>query len=440
MYNREGEMLLKEVIKLFKQIQETSSTNDKKAIIAANKDNEVFKKCLVFLLDGNINTGISNKKINKKVEPSSELAPYYLCRNSRFEEIMNYLIKNNTGTDADIYEIQSFLVGHEKDREFYEQMITKSFRLGADSKVVNACIPGLIPTFEIQLGTSIEKCKLVDGTYISISHKMNGTRCVFLNGQMKSRQNKLYSGLDHIVTDIQKLGLEDFFIDGELVYKNEEGLSDSDAFQKGCSIAMSKDNDKSQLKLVVFDIFPKEEFLNLHTSKKTYKERRKDLDRLEESIKTSNITNLSVVERLYEGIDHSQIWKWLDYADEDMGWEGIVINLDTPYECKRTKNLIKVKRFFEKDLRCTKVNIATTGKYKGIMGSITCNYFDNTVDVGSGFNDSQREYFAKHPEEIVGKIVSVKYKEETQNKDGGKSLQFPVYMGILVDRDKAVDE
>ena len=430
---------MKEIIKLFKQIQETSSTNNKKAIIETNKDNELFKKCLVFLLDGNINTGISNKKINKEVEPSSELAPYYLCRNSTFEEVMDYLIKNNTGTDADIYEIQSFLDGQE-DRDFYEQMITKSFRLGADSKVVNSVIPGLIPTFEIQLGTSIEKCKLVDGTYISISHKMNGTRCVFLNGQMKSRQNKLYSGLDHIIEDIKKLGLEDFFIDGELVYKNEEGLSDSDAFQKGCSIAMSKDNDKSQLKLVVFDIFPKEEFLNLHTSKKTYKERRKDLDKLEESIIAFGITNLSVVERLYEGTDHSQIWKCLDYADLDMGWEGIMINLNTPYECKRTKNLIKVKRFFEKDLRCTKVNIATTGKYKGIMGSITCNYFDNTVDVGSGFNDSQREYFAKHPEEIVDKIVSIKYKEETQNKDGGKSLQFPVYMGILIDRDKAVDE
>ena len=430
---------MKEVIKIFKQIQETSSTNDKKAIIAVNKDNELFKKCLVFLLDGNINTGISNKKINKKVEPSSELEPYYLCRNSTFEEVMEYIIKNNTGTDADIYEIQCFLDGQE-GRDFYEQMITKSFRLGADSKVVNSVIPGLIPTFEIQLGTSVEKCKLADGTYISISHKMNGTRCVYINGQMKSRQNKLYNGLDHIIADIKKLGLEDFFIDGELVYKNEEGLSDSDAFQKGCSIAMSKDNDKSQLKLVVFDIFPKEEFLNLHTSKKTYKERRKDLDKLEESIITSGITNLSVVERLYEGTDHSQIWKWLDYADEDMGWEGIMINLDTPYECKRTKNLIKVKRFFEKDLRCTKVNIATTGKYKGVMGSITCNYFDNTVDVGSGFNDSQRDYFAKHPEEIVGKIVSVKYKEETQNKDGGKSLQFPVYMGILIDRDKAVDE
>lgn len=424
---------MKEVIKLFRQIQETRSTNDKKAIISANKDNELFKKCLVFLLDGNVITGISAKKITKKVAKSEYILP-------TFEDIMKYLEQNNTGTDNDISMVQAFLNEHEEDREFYEQIITKSFRLGADSKVINSVIPGLIPTFEIQLGTSIEKCKLVDGTYISISHKMNGTRCVFLNGQMKSRQNKLYNGLDHIITDIQKLGLEDFFIDGELVYKNEEGLSDSDAFQKGCSIAMSKDNDKSKLKLVVFDIFPKEEFLNLYTSKKTYKERRKDLDRLEELIITSNIINLSVVERLYEGTDHSQIWKWLDYADIDMGWEGIMINLDTPYECKRTKNLIKVKRFFEKDLRCTKVNIATSGKYKGIMGSITCNYYDNTVDVGSGFNDSQREYFANHPEEIIDKIVSVKYKEETQNKDGGKSLQFPVYMGVLIDRDKAVDE
>ena len=424
---------MKEVIKIFKQIQATSSTNDKKAIISANMDNELFKKCLVFLLDGNVITGISAKKIKKKVIKNEYILP-------TFEDVMKYLAQNNTGTDNDISMIQAFLNEHGEDREFYEQMITKSFRLGADSKVVNKCIPNLIPTFEIQLGTSIEKCKLVDGTYISISHKMNGTRCVYINGQMKSRQNKLYNGLAHIITDINKLGLEDFFIDGELVYKNEEGLSDSDAFQKGCSIAMSKDNDKSQLKFVVFDIFPKEEFLDLHTSKKTYKERRKDLDKLEESIIASGITNLSVVERLYEGTDHSQIWKWLDYADEDMGWEGIMINLDTPYECKRTKNLIKVKRFFEKDLRCTRVNIATTGKYKGIMGSITCNYFDNTVDVGSGFNDSQREYFAKHPEEIVGKIVSVKYKEETQNKDGGKSLQFPVYMGILIDRDKAIDE
>ena len=40
---------VEEVIKIFKQIQSTSNTNEKKAIIAANKDNELFKRCLVFL-------------------------------------------------------------------------------------------------------------------------------------------------------------------------------------------------------------------------------------------------------------------------------------------------------------------------------------------------------------------------------------------------------
>ena len=76
---------MKEVIKIFKQIQETSSTNDKKAIIAANKDNELFKKCLVFLLDGNINTGINNKKITKKVTKSG-----YVFVLPTVEDVMKY--------------------------------------------------------------------------------------------------------------------------------------------------------------------------------------------------------------------------------------------------------------------------------------------------------------------------------------------------------------
>ena len=187
-YKQEGDVWLKEVIKIFKQIQETSSTNDKKAIITANKDNDLFKKCLVFLLDGNVNTGISNKKLKKNIEMTKHID--VICN---FEDIMEYLKINNSGRDSDISIVQGFIANQsEEDREFYEQMITKSFKLGADSKVVNSVIPGLIPTFEIQLGTSIEKCKLVDGTYISISHKMNGTKCVYINGQMKSRQNKLY--------------------------------------------------------------------------------------------------------------------------------------------------------------------------------------------------------------------------------------------------------
>ena len=356
---------MEEVIKIFSQIQETSSTNDKKAIIAANKDNELFKKCLVFLLDGNINTGISNKKINKKVEPSSELAPYYLCMNSTFEEVMDYLNKNNTGTDVDIYEIQCFLDGHEEDREFYEQMITKSFKLGADKKVINACIPNLIPTFDVQLGTSIEKVKLSGNEKIFISRKLNGTRCAFVGDRCMTRQNKEYKGLDHIVADLQKLVGKDTFVDGELLYKNKEGLSDSEAFQKGTGIAMSK-GDKSDLKLVIFDMFPLDEFWS-GKSKESYSNRKKQIVELGEKIKTLGTDNLEIVQMCYEGHDHSEIWKWLDYAEQN-DWEGVILNLDAPYECKRTKNLIKVKKFYTYDLEVIGVEEGN-GRNTGTIGA-----------------------------------------------------------------------
>ena len=418
---------MEEVIKIFKQIQDTSSINDKKAIITTNKDNELFKKCLVFLLDGNVITGISDKKIHKKVEPSSELAPYYLCRHSTFEEVIDYLNKNNTGTDADIYEIQAFLYGHEDDREFYEQMITKSFRLGADAKLVNKCIPNLIPTFDIQLGTSIEKVKLSGNEKIFISRKLNGTRCAFVGDKCLTRQNKEYKGLDHIVADLQNLVGKDTFVDGELLYKNKEGLSDSEAFQKGTGIAMSK-GDKSNLKLVIFDMFPLDEFWS-GKSKEPYSNRKKQIVELNEKIKTLGTDNLEIVQMCYEGYEHSEIWKWLDYAEQH-DWEGVIINLDTPYECKRTKNLIKVKKFYTYDLEVVGVEEGT-GRNKGALGALVVKYKNNTVNVGSGFTDEERSYYWNNQNEIIGRVIEVKYKEITTDKKTDlESLQFPVYVGL----------
>lgn len=416
---------MKEVIKIFNQIQETSSLNDKKAIIAANKDNELFKKCLVFLLDGNINTGISNKKINKKVEPSSELAPYYLCMNSTFEEVMDYLIKNNTGTDADIYEIQSFLDGHEEDRKFYEQMITKSFRLGADSKVVNSVIPGLIPTWEVMLGTSIEHCKLPENTWFSLSQKLNGNRCTYYNGDFYTRQNKKYIGLNHIKEDIEKIpNAKDYVFDGELIYKNNEGLSDSSAFQKGTGIANNKSDNKEELKLVLFDVLSREEFDN-KISKDTYKIRKQHLL----GLKQFETENIEIVQMFYEGTDQSEIWKWLDYCEQhDM--EGCMLNLDTPYECKRTKSLMKIKKFYDFDLQIVGYEEGT-GRNKGRLGAFVVDYKGNQVKVGSGYSDEERVNFWNDRDKYIGRVITVKYKEISKDKKTGlESLQFPVYCGV----------
>lgn len=418
---------MKEVIEIFRRIQGTASTKEKERIISQNKDNKLFKKCLVFLLDGNITTGISQAKISKEIWSDS-----YVLKLDTFEEVMEYLKENNTGTDHTILTVQMFIrYQPEEYMEFYEQMVTKSLRLGCDAKIVNKAIPGLIPVFDVQLGTPLEKCKLEDGCYISLSQKLNGTRCSWIGDKLMTRQGKEYIGLDHIKNDLLVLGLEHMFVDGELVYKNKEGLSDSEAFQKGTGIAMSKDMDKSQLKYVVFDIFPLEEFWS-GTSRLTYSERRKNLYTLEDEIKQTGIINIEIVSLLYEGTDHNKIWEWLDYAEAN-DWEGLMVNLDTPYECKRTKNLMKVKKFFDCDLLCTNIEEGT-GRNKGTLGAIVCNYKGNTINVGTGFTLGGRARIWSNPDSVIGKIVTVKYKEETHNKNGGVSLQFPVYVCTREDK------
>ena len=424
---------MEEVIKIFKQIQNTSSTNEKKAIIAANKDNELFKKCLVFLLDSNVVSGISDKKLNKFVGMSgTEL--------NSFEEVMKYLSDFNSGSDMNIGTVQGFIENQpEEYQDFYKQMVTKKFRLGCDKKVVNSVISGLIPTFDVMLGTPIEKCKLNPNDPISISRKLNGTRTAFVGNRCMTRQGKEYKGLDHIISDLKNMGYENMFVDGELIYKNKEGLSDSEAFQKGTGIAMSKDSDKSQLKLVVFDIFPLSEFWTGKSNLSYFDRKSIYLKQFENNLKYNPTENLEIVPIVYEGTDHSEIWKWLDYA-EAHDWEGCMINLDTPYECKRVKTLIKVKKFFDISLSVIDIEEGT-GRNKGKLGAIVCKYYDNIVNVGSGFTDSQRIYYWQHKDKMLDHIVDVKYKEITTDKKNNlKSLQFTIYLGIRFDKSIPDDE
>lgn len=421
-----------EVIKLLKQIQETSSLNDKKEIITKNKDNNLFKECLKFLLDGNVTTGIAEKKYDSITVQTSDWIHNNV--NSEFLELLNYIKQHNTGREEDVIQVQAWCCTMSAEvKNFVRGMITKSIKLGADAKLVNKCIPGLIPTFDVMLGTPIDKVKLRGDEWISISRKLNGTRCAFIGDKCMTRQGKEYKGLDHIISDIKKVGYEDHFIDGELLYKNDEGLSDSEAFQKGTGIAMSKDNNKYQLKLVVFDLFPLEEFWN-GKSRNTYENRRKALNVFDLCLQDVCCKNIEVVRQLYYGTDHSQIWKWLDYAEEN-DWEGIMLNLDTPYECKRTKNLIKVKKFFSCDIKCTGIEEGS-GRNKGTLGALICDYKGNKVNVGTGFSDEDRKRIWQHPEKIIGKIITVKYKEETKNKDGGISIQFPVFETVRFDKNE----
>lgn len=419
---------MEEVIKIFEQIKNTSSTNDKKAIIAANKDNELFKKCLVFLLDSNIVTGISDKKLKKFVGMSGHEL-------NTFEDIMKYLTDFNSGSDMDIGTVQGFIESQPKEyRNFYSQIVTKKYRLGCDKKVINSVIPKLIPAWDVQQAYPIsDKNKPKDGEWFALSQKLNGNNCGWYKGQLISRQGKSFKGLDHIIKDIERLPkAECFFINGELIRKNYDNLSDNDNFQIGTGIINSDDSDKSCIKFVIYEIIPVEEFEN-GESKLGYKARRETLlNPLITAISRLGTDNLEVVPIIYEGTDQSVVQPLLDKADSN-GWEGLMLNKDTKWKNKRNNGILKIKSFKHADILCTNI-VEGDGKYKGTLGLIKCDYKGYELGVGSGFTDEQRNYYWNNPNEIVGKIVQIKFKGETKNKNGGLLVQFPIFEIIRNDK------
>lgn len=428
-YMRETKLQI--VYDICSQLQNTTSTIEKQNLLKRYENNELFKEVLKFLLDPMVITGISKKKINKDVRVS-----YYETESGDYElsELLNYIKNNNTGRDADIAYCQFYISHLTEDEElqnFIKSIITKSLKLGIDVKTANKVYgKDFIPVLNVMLGTSIEKCKIPEGTWFAISQKLNGSRCFYYRGKLYTRQSKVYTGCEHIIKEIKNLAskypiLSNYVFDGELILKNTT-LTDSEAFQKGVGIANSDKENKEELKLVIFDMLPTQEFEN-SISTYTYASRQGMLRSLR--IETIDYENISVVPMFYNGTNQSEIWKWLDYAEEN-DMEGIIINLDAPYECKRTKNLIKVKKFYTLDLKVVDV-VEGDGRLKGTLGALVVDYKGNTVNVGSGFSDAQRKEFWENRDSIIDRVIEVKYKEITKNKDTGlESLQFPVFISL----------
>ena len=313
-------------------------------------------------------------------------------------------------------------------------MITKSFRLGADAKLVNKCIPNLIPTWDIQQAYPLsDKNEPKDGEWFALSQKLNGNNCSYYNGKLISRQGKEFTGLQHIIDDIEKLpSHENFFFNGELIRKNVDNLPDDQNFQIGTGIINSDNEDKSCIYFEIYEVLPVEEF-EKGESKLTYKDRRNNvLNPLSVEINRAGFENIKVVPIIYEGTDKSKIQELLNQADSD-GWEGLMLNKDTKWKNKRNNGILKVKSFKHADILCTGV-VEGDGKYKGTLGLIKCDYKGYELGVGSGFTDEQREYYWNHPQKIIGKIVQIKYKCETKNKQGGISVQFPIFEIIRNDK------
>lgn len=420
--------IINEVRQIIEQIQATSGKLAKEKILRDNADNAAFKNVIHFLLNSFILTGLSTKKIRKQVN----MTPTVSFQNAF--EAMEYLKENNTGSDEIIFNIQAFINEQPENMwKFYEQLFTKSLRLGCAANTVNKVYgKGFVPQMEIQQAVSIEKYKMKDNEWFSLSEKLNGVRGAFVDGKFYSRQGHEYEGLDHIIADIETMGISHLFLDGELKRKNTDGVSDNENFRLTASILAADDSDKSQIGFTIFDVMTKEEFI-AGESDFTHQVRLVVLDTIRESIPEYGIENIDVVEVLYSGTDQSKIGVYLDLMTAQ-DKEGLMLNRDVTYKCKRHNGILKVKTFYNIDLEVIDVEEGS-GRLQGTLGALVVDFKGNSVNVGSGFSDNTRKQIWDNKDDIIGRIIEVKYKEISKDKTGKESLQFPVFVAVREDKD-----
>lgn len=188
---------------------------------------------------------------------------------------------------------------------------------------------------------------------------------------------------------------------------------------------------EQQITYVMFDMLTLEEFQNKKGDRR-YTER---LDTLKDLYqKQGKINNLCVVN--YEHYSPKVLEEWNERVKE-YHWEGLMFRKDVGYEGKRTQNLLKYKMFMDEEFKVLDVEEGDAQEViDGVahkikcVGSLVIEYKGNKVNVGTGLSLAQRKRWYEHPEEIVGKTITVKYFEPTRNQDGSWSLRFPVLKAI----------
>lgn len=420
---------MKSAVKALLQLQATSGAIAKKKIIAENKGNEYFRKLLYYALHPMLTYKVSERTLRRPIPYNAAIT---LTMTNIFE-VCELLSEQKALTDVLVCQVKGFLEAQEsEEKEIFIGILSKTLRLGVTSKTVNKVIPGLLPEWEVQQAFPIDKYPLKEGTWFALTQKLNGVRATYYRGNIYARSGEVYTGLDHIIDEIDMFGgSTNMVFDGEITLADKTGLSDNEAFRIATGLINSDDGDKTRLCYTIFDVLPAEEFES-GASMLTYCERRELLDNLHEAL-FKDCKHTHVLPVLYSGKDQSKIDELLErMVREDK--EGLMVNLDVPYKCKRHNGILKVKRFYSMDLRILRCEEGS-GRLAGTLGALVLDYKGNEVNVGTGFTDDERTLFWLCKESLPDKICEVKYKEiSSDKKTGAESLQFPVFVCLRADK------
>ncbi len=426
---------------LVDELNSSNSTLDKTAVLSKEEYNDQFIKD-VFVATYNPFVKYSVTPANLKKNPE-------LCSPNNYDlfELLDKLSNREiTGHDA-ISAVNGFIQNHLGYDELIYNIFDRNLKTRTTSSIINKVHKKLIPTFDVTLAKKYEEhMKKVnfDKDVWFASRKLDGLRCVAIidyDGgiEMKSRTGIPFNTLQLVIDELQKLDLKGVVFDGEICIVDEDGNEDFTAILK---LYNKKDFTIPNPRYKMFDMIPLEDF----NAKKGNQSLGSRISFLKATVPEDNDYLSFVEQTIVRDEDHLNE---LRGKAKELGWEGMMIRKDEGYEGKRSDRLLKCKLFIDAEYYVKavvfgdmRVIVEEDGKTKEVteemLSKVIIEHKGYEVGVGSGFSQEERRYYYLHPEEIVGKQITVQYFEETVNQKGEISLRFPTIKAIYKDGDREV--
>ena len=258
---------------------------------------------------------------------------------------------------------------------------------------------------------------------VYIQPKLDGVRCVIhLNDKQEivcfSRTGKEFHNLDHI-----KESLDDFFkqspdivLDGELY--NHSLKND---FEKIISLVRKK-------KPTIHDRIEAQELVQFHCYDYIETVMNKPYSYRMSQLVTSDMYSYCVKYVETSRVRSNDAAQLRHQYNLNNGYEGSILRLDGPYQCKRSYNLQKFKDF--QDTEATIVGYEEgKGKREGTLGKFLMQDDDGNkfgCPPGKGYNYKALADMLKNIHDYIGKTATFTYFERTQYG----SYRHPLFKSI----------
>lgn len=410
--------------RVLNEIKDIQGSISKTILLKNALADEGFKELLIHLFSPTVTTGIA-KTAWKKVEGESVYSSYEKFKSPN--ELITFIQNNNTGKQEVVKEIKDFATLHHDLENIIYWIATKDIKIGLNIDTIKKYVP--LHTHDVMLGTSLKELTkgIEENREYVLTEKLDGifcsTRVEDGTVTFTSRNGKPILGL----TDLEKEYSQkpNGWYHGELLYDGE--AEDRKALYRKTVSEVNADKENKKVVHRLFSFTKLEDWQN--ETSITYKE---ELEQLKLVV---NDKNIFLVQEIGRGTGSDYAVSELQRIKETTDWEGLMLRyLDSKYEFKRSKNLIKLKQSYTLDLKIIGFEEGS-GKYENQLGAFIVDYKGFPLGVGSGLKEDERIDFWNRKDELLGKIIEISYWDETHDVDGKPSLRFPVFERLRLDKD-----